>query len=254
MVALAVTLFLFAQPCLAQRTTNQELKALRKEVRSLKKGQAAIQKELEEIKNLLNPKQPSLPNVRPESAILNFEGLPFKGDKNAKLTIVEFSDYQCPFCSKHALETLPQIEKEYVKTRKVKYVFGDLPLEAIHPNAFKAAEGVRCAGDQGKYWEMHDQLFKNQSAFGFSELSLHAQAVDVDVPSFQQCLFSGKHGPGIRKAMTAGANAGIDGTPGFALGYTVPNNSEIKVLKVITGAQPYAAFKATIDNLLNSHQ
>lgn len=147
---------------------------------------------------------------------------------------------------------MPQIETEYIKTGKLKYVVRDFPLEAIHKDAFKAAEAAHCAGEQGKFWEMYTRLFANQRALGSKDLPQHAQALRLDASKFQQCLGSGKHAARIRKDLEDGQQAGITGTPGFFLGVTDPNNTKVKVLRVIKGAQPYANFKDAIDSLLSS--
>jgi protein-disulfide isomerase len=98
--------------------------------------------------------------------VLNLKGDPFKGEKNAKVTLVEFSDYQCPFCARHVRATLPPLESEYIATGKIKYVFRNFPIASIHPLAFKAHEAANCSGEQDKYWEMHDRLFANSKALG----------------------------------------------------------------------------------------
>ena len=149
---------------------------------------------------------------------------------------------------------MPQIEKEYIQTGKVKYVVRDLPLESIHKNAFKAAEAAHCAGDQGKFWEMHVGLFANQRALGLSDLANHAQALGLDMPKFQQCLESGKYAAKIRQDVADGQKAGVTGTPGFFLGVTDPNDQKVKVSRVLKGAQPYTSFKAAIDDLLSSQK
>lgn len=146
------------------------------------------------------------------------------------------------------------MEQEYIKTGKVKYVVRDFPLASIHNNAFKAAEAAHCAGEQGKYWEMHTRLFANQRALGLGDLPAHAQALRLDMPGFQQCLESGRYTGAIRQVMADGQQAGVTGTPAFLLGVTEPNNSRVKVLRVITGAQPYAAFQAAINSLLSAQQ
>lgn len=186
--------------------------------------------------------------------VLGIEGAPFKGDKGAKLTLIDFSDYQCPFCARHVRETLPQIESEYIETGKLKYAVLDFPMEAIHPDAFKAAEAARCAGEQGKFWKMHARLFANQQGLTPDKLLQHAQAIGLDVPKFQQCIDSGKCGAKIRKDLTEGQKAGVTGTPGFFLGMTNSNDSKVKILRVFKGAQPYARFKEAIDSLLSSQE
>ncbi len=149
---------------------------------------------------------------------------------------------------------MPQIESEYIKTGKVKYVVLDFPLESIHKNAFKAAEAARCAGEQGKFWEMHDRLFANQQALASNNLPQHAQALGLDVPKFQHCLDSEKYAADIRKDLAEGQKAGVTGTPGFFLGMTNPNDSKVKTLKVLKGAQPYTSFKDAIESLLSSQK
>ena len=98
----------------------------------------------------------------PNSLGLLLDGAPSIGDANARVAVVEFGDYECPYCGRHANQVLPEIVANYVNTGKVRYFFKDTPVEAIHPAAFKAAEAALCAGEQGTYWEMHDLLFKNQ--------------------------------------------------------------------------------------------
>ena len=128
-------------------------------------------------------------------------------------------------------------------------MFLDLPLESIHKLAFKAAEAANCAGDQGKYWEMHDRLFENQKAF--EPWTAHAEAVGLDVAAFEQCMISGKFAAEIRRDMGEASKVGQTGTPGFMLGRTDPNSSKIKILAAVRGARPFADFKAEIDRLLD---
>lgn len=149
---------------------------------------------------------------------------------------------------------MPQIEREYIKTGKLKYVFRDFPLEAIHKDAFKAAEAAHCAGEQGKFWEMYARLFANQRALGPIELPQYAQPLGLDVPKFQQCLESGKYASRIRKDLEDGQKAGITGTPAFLLGVTVPNDPMVKVIRVLKGAQPYTSFRDAIDSLLSAQK
>ena len=216
-----------------------------KELAALKASVAAMQKDLQEIKTLILSRPAGGP---PASVVLNLGDNETKGDPNAKLTLVEFSDYQCPFCGRHERDTNPQIQKEYVETGKVKYVFLDLPLESIHKLAFKAAEAANCAAEQGKYWEMHDRLFESQQAL--EPWAPHAEAIGLDVARFQECLDSGRQAAEVRRDMAEAQKAGISGTPGFFLAYTDPKSSSVRTVASIKGAQPFAAFKAEIDRLL----
>jgi len=124
----------------------------------------------------------------------------------------------------------------------------DLPLESIHKFAFKGAEAARCAGEQGKFWEMHDRLFANQTSL--EPAKPHAEAVGLDVAKFEGCLSAGKYAEAIRKDMAEAQKAGINGTPAFFLAYTDPTSSKVKTVARLSGAQPFAAFKAQIDQLL----
>ncbi len=147
---------------------------------------------------------------------------------------------------------MPKIEKEYIETGKVKYVFRDFPIKQLHPNAFKAAEAANCSAEQGKYWEMHARLFANQRALGPDELSGHAEALGLDLSKFQPCLANGKYTAEIRKDIADGGKAGVKGTPTFFIGLTEPNKPTIKVHKVIRGAYPYSRFRAEIESLISS--
>ena len=102
---------------------------------------------------------------------------------------------------------MPQIERDYIKTGRLKYVFRDFPIESIHKEAFKAHEAANCAGEQGKYWEIHDRLFANQRALGLKDLSGYAGALSLDLESFERCLNGGKHAAEIRKDIAAGEEA-----------------------------------------------
>jgi protein-disulfide isomerase len=125
----------------------------------------------------------------------------------------------------------------------------DFPL-ALHQNAFKASEAGLCAGDQWKFWQMHDKLFANQQALKKEDLINHAKALGLDTKRFKECLDSGKHAEEIRTRMAEGQKAGITGTPAFLLGF-IGSDGKVKAVKKIVGAQPYASFKAAIDKMLS---
>lgn len=231
--------------------TSSDVESLKKDMQALKAGQEAIQKDIQEIKKLVAARPAGAPaGEQALNAIVSTEGEPFRGKKDAKLTMIEFSEFQCPFCGRHVRETVPQLEKEYIETGKVKYVFRDLPLESIHKNAFKASEAAHCAEEQNKFWEMHDRLFANQNSLEPAMLTAHAQAVGLDTKKFQQCLDSGKYAADIRKDIGEANKIGITGTPTIVIGMTQANDPKIKVLKVIRGAQGYSTFKTAFDELL----
>jgi len=252
--------------------SGKELSDLKREIEALKNGQVSIQKDLAEIKNLLlqkelqamkdqlqgrpaqGPAQAQAPSApAPETqTMVSIDGGMSKGDKNAKLTLVEFTDFQCPFCSRHLRDTMPQIENDYIKTGKVRYVLRDFPLESIHPQAFKGHEAANCAAEQNKYWEMHEKLFANQRAMTPKDVSAYAESMGMDMGKFQSCFDSGKYAAKVRKDLNDAQKYGATGTPTFFIGLTDPKGSEIKAVRKIVGAQSYAAFKDAFDTLLGS--
>jgi protein-disulfide isomerase len=161
---------------------------------------------------------------------------PVKGPAAAPVTIVEFSDFQCPFCSR-VNPTLKQIEETYGD--KVRIVFRDYPLLQIHPQAAKAAEAASCAAEQGKFWEMHDKLFANQQKLAVADLKAHATELGLKAEEFNQCLDSGKKEAGWKKDLEEGTAYGINSTPAFFING-----------RLISGAQPFEAFKQLIDEEL----
>lgn len=158
---------------------------------------------------------------------------PAKGPANAKVTIVEFSDYQCPYCGR-VEPTVKQILSTYGD--KVRFVYRDFPLSSLHQNAQKASEASECADKQGKFWEYHDKLYQNQSALDVTSLKKYAADLKLDTTKFNQCLDSGEMTAEVQKDEQDGVTAGVDGTPSFFI------NGES-----IVGAQPFEAFKAIID-------
>jgi len=129
-------------------------------------------------------------------------------------------------------------------------VVREFPLESIHPHAFKASEAALCAGEQGKYWEMHGKLFANQRALGLADLGAHASAIGLDRAAFDGCLSSSRQAAKVRRDLADGAKAGVRGTPSFVLGTVSRDGATVTALQVIRGAQPFAAFKAAIDAAL----
>ncbi len=231
--------------CLAQ--SSDDMKTLMKEIQELKASQEAMQKDITAIKERLIPKPP--PPF--QGADISIQGDPVMGDKDAKVTMVEFTDYQCPFCGRAFQQTYPPVVAEYVKTGKLRYVIHDYPLQQLHPNAFRAAEAARCAGDQGKYWEMHDRLFGNQQALDEKGLEASAQALGLDTQQFQQCLDTGKYKAEINNEIKVGTSLGVTGTPTFFLGPTGTDPNKFRATKKIAGAFPYTAFKQAIDDIVS---
>ena len=162
---------------------------------------------------------------------------PALGAASAPVTIVEFSDFQCPFCQRVA-PTLKRVRETYGD--KVRIVWKDYPLTQIHPEAFKAGEAAHCAGEQGKFWEYHDRLFANQQALQVDSLKAYAADLGLDAAKFNSCLDSSKYGDRVREGVAQGTRLGVNSTP------TVYING-----RMLSGAHPYETFAAIIDEELS---
>jgi protein-disulfide isomerase len=249
LVALSVALLL---PAMVAAQSGDDLKALRQEIESLKAGIGAVQRDVQEIKSLLQGlRQAAAPPspITPESIEMSVANAYAKGGAGARLVLVEFSDFQCPFCGRHAKQTMPQIEREYVSTGKLLYVMRNLPLESIHPDAFRAASAAECAGDQGKYWQMHEKLFGNQQALSAGDLTRYAQETGLEPNAFKQCMERDSHAAKIRQDLTDAQAAGVNSTPTFFLGFA-EGGGKVKIVRRVQGAHPYPVFKAAIEGLL----
>ncbi len=243
----ALLFLLLPLPAVSQTAQSDDLK---KAIDSLNDTQKAILKELQDIKKVLANQQAPRPvaDALP-SAPIDISKEPFKGPANAKVALIEFSDFQCPFCGRYDKDTFPQLVKDYVDTGKIKYVWSDYPL-SFHANAQKAAEAAHCAGEQGKFWEMHDRLFADQQNIAAADLPKHAEALQLNTTMFQQCLDSGRYAADIKKDIDVANSAGISGTPSFLIG-TVQPNGTVKVTNKLVGAKSYAEFKSAIDKLVS---
>lgn len=175
------------------------------------------------------------PNVE-----ITLDGAQILGDENAPVTIIEWSDFQCPFCGRHSLQTQPSIVQNYVDAGKVKIVFKHFPLDSIHPQATPAALASECAGEQGKFWEFHDLLFENQGSLSVANYKKWAADLSLDTAKFNSCLDDQKYADKVKADLQEGLSAGIRGTPGFLV------NGQL-----VSGAQPYAVFESAIEAALN---
>ena len=175
-----------------------------------------------------------------------------EGSNDAEIVIVEYSDYQCPFCRSWFSASKSQLDKEYIETGKVQFAFKDFPL-SFHPMAQTYAEASRCAGEQDKYWELHDKIFEEQGKFGsgtvssitVDDIKSWATAFGLNAEQFNSCIDSGKYSQQVQANFNEGAQFGVSGTPSFFIGKRDGTG------QLIVGAQPYGAFKQAIDSLLS---
>ena len=225
---------------MANSKSDEEIKALRKEMQDLRK-------DVEDLKTKTIVRQ-QVPAPEPQEVVVSMNDDPVKGDLNAPVTIIEFSDFQCPFCGRFFKGAFTEIERDYIKTGKVRYVFRDFPLD-FHKQAPKASEAANCAGEQGKYWEMHDKLFENQNALMVDKLRQYAAEVGLESGPFDACLDSGKYAEEINRDVEDGKKAGVSGTPSFFIGKSQGPGKEITGKRIV-GARPYESFKQVIDQIL----
>ncbi len=225
--------------------------AMLKRLDELDLVQRRMQQQLEDIKNILQTRAPTGPRAPVDSAVnakVTIDGSATLGSADARLIVIEFADYQCPFCGQYARNTYPEIRRQFVDAGKVLYVFKNFPLEAIHPMAFRSAEAAECARDQDRFWEMHDTLFTAQNQLSPDNLRRNAEALGLDLSQFDTCVTTGQMIARVRADQTEARQLGINSTPTFLLAER-QSDGAIRVKRQVMGAIPAANF---ID-LLNSY-
>jgi protein-disulfide isomerase len=214
----------------------------------------AIINELKQIRQLLErqpqaPSQAVVPAPRPdERASTSVAGVPALGKTDAPLTMVMFTDYQCPFSRRFETQTLPEIKRQYIDTGKLRFVVRDLPLE-FHANAPKAAEATHCAGEQGKYWELRDKLSEHADKLEAKFLPEYAQQAGLNVPLFSACLESGRFTEKVKTSVTGATAQNISGTPTFVVGRM--KGDTVEGVKLV-GALPFSIFDQKLKELLRA--
>jgi protein-disulfide isomerase len=167
---------------------------------------------------------------------------------HGRAVIVEFSDFQCQYCGRHARETLPAIRRQFVETGQARYIAFHFPLDNIHPQARKAAEAAECAGRQGQFWRMHERLFVDPQALTPEQFARHAQAIGLDEDRFDSCMAGGAL-ERVRADQAEGRRLGVFGTPSFFLG-TIRDDGSLDLVRRIAGFASVATFQEEIDKLV----
>ncbi len=238
-------------PAEAEQTTGQarddlilvQLESLRNELRALRAEVGQLRKSVNEIhRAAVRPKAPPSPTT------VRLDGDAVMGSPDAKVAIVEFSDFQCPYCLRFHSNTFPQLRENYIDTGKVQYIFRDFPLKQIHPKAVAAAVAANCSGLQGKYWEMHHGLYINQRRLGPELYNELATSTGLDLAAFQACMEDPEQVKEVEKDLAYGQSVGIRGTPHYFVGRI--EGDQVVDVKPLSGAQPYQAFANIIDPLL----
>lgn len=168
------------------------------------------------------------------------------GSEDAPVTIVEFTDFQCPFCQRFHLTAFAPLKKNYIDTGKVRFVSRDLPLDS-HPNAMQAAQAGQCAGEQGQFWPMRDRMQSNPDKLDMDHLVGFAREFKLDVDRFRSCIESGKYSEQIKNEILAARGVGAAATPSFVIGRSGPGGVEGEL---IVGAMPYAMVDQKVRALL----
>jgi protein-disulfide isomerase len=235
----------FTSACLAEGQASQN-KNYRVESGSV---QEAINKDKELINKLMQQNQPPR---QPDPVVKDVEfeitGNQVMGSRKARLIIVQFSDYTCSHCAFHTRETLPDIQKLYIDTGKLRYVIIDYPLQSDIPSV-TASEAAHCASDQGKFWEMHEEIMFNQTKI--ADIKSIASSVNLDMPDFRICMEIKKYGDMVNKNIALAEKLHIPTVPGFILGVIDPANPDkVKGISYIRGAKPFAVFQEAIEKAL----
>lgn len=232
-----------------------DARSVQEQLDELRANQERILRELEEVKTLLRAKAgsgetPSRPAEPPTPVSVNVHGEPFKGDARATVAILEYSDFDCDFCARWATTVFPKLREAYIETGKVKFFFRDLP-EPGHPEALLKARLARCAGLQGRFWEMHDLLFAERRPLAASDFTAEARAVSVDHEPLAACLRDNRMTQVIQRSTAGATRMGIRGTPTFLVGVLTDNGDVLRVKRMLIGAEEMETFQPLLDGLLS---
>ena len=171
-----------------------------------------------------------------------------EGDATAKAGMIVFSEFQCPYCARFSQQTLPALREKYVKPGLLRIAFRHFPLESIHDKAFKAAEALECANDQGKWLEMHDLLFAEPKSLEIDHLHRRAETLELDTATYRDCLSTGRSAK-VRGDMEAARQMGVSSTPTFLIGRFAADG-RLQVSKRINGAKAVEEFAGVLDGLV----
>ncbi len=190
------------------------------------------------------------PDARPPQVgdPLSLEALPTRGSADAPVAVIEYADFECPYCGAFSQRTLPAIDRDFVQTGRVEWAYASLPLQEIHPHALNAAEAAECAARQGRFWEMHDALFADQEHLDQASLVDHARRLGLNLAEFSACV-QGEGADAVRKAAASVRAAGISVTPTFLIARR-ESDGTLRLTQTVVGAVDYQAFKQALDEAL----
>jgi protein-disulfide isomerase len=187
-----------------------------------------------------------------QTETIDVTGAPALGPEGATVTLVEFSDYECPFCVRHFKQTMPQIEANFIRSGRIRYYFRDFPIDELHPEAIRAHETARCGLEQDteKYWTLHRSLFSAPGSHTKDNLEARVREAGLDLAAVQSCLATGRVTDGIRRGGDQASALGAQGTPAFFVGMRDPGSNTVRVLEAIKGAHPYQVFEEALQKAL----
>lgn len=227
-IALIVSIGALAVSGVAWFQTHREIERLRSSHRDLATEVAAMRR----------------------TPIVDVTGAPALGADEAVVTLIEFSDYECPYCVRYFQETFPQIQADYVQTGKIRYIFKDFPVDQLHPEAIRAHEAAHCAGEQNRFWELHGRLFSKAGTHTAELLEQRASEAGLNLADYRACIESRRHAELIKESVAQAVELGATGTPAFFIGMRDLATNQVRLLQAITGAQPYSTFAKALDSLI----
>jgi protein-disulfide isomerase len=207
-----------------------------------------ILNELRQIRQLLEKQSAAGPQQSGDQVIkaqVSIQGAYTMGSKDAPMTIVEFTDFQCPYCQRFHVNTFAELKRDYIDTGKVRFVSRDLPLD-FHPNAMQAAEAGRCAGEQGQFWAMRDRMNANPDKLDMGSLVSWAQDLKMNVNGFRACVEGQKYKNAIQSDIQMAQKIGANGTPSFVVGKSTPDGVDGEL---VVGAMPYQLFDEKLKSM-----
>jgi len=239
-----------------QHQTDEVSQQLILQLQEINSELKSVKLELAQVKNAVTEMHrktvgSALANGTPPPSVkqVTLDDDPMLGDTEAKYAIVEFSDYECPFCKRYSSSVFKKIKEKYIDTGKVKYVFKDFPL-AFHKNAKTAAVAANCAGKQNQYWAMHTELFENQRELGKKAFSRFAENIGLDVNKFEICQTDVAQIKEVEADFSYGSEVGVRGTPHFFIG-KVSGGKIVDVVQ-ISGARPFSDFSSKLEKMFDS--
>ena len=243
------------------QSLQDQIADLRQQVEELRVGQRQMTDLLTEIQSVLGgagrsaaPAGRRAAPTSPQASVdLDLTGVSVLGSDEAPVTIVEFSDFECPYCAQHFERVMPRIKKELVDTGKARYAFVNMPLP-MHENAFFYSEAALCAGEQGKFWEMHDLLFQEQQVMSRDSLADLGRRLGLEESGYRDCLVGRAFQKQVSDEFDLGFAAGLQATPSFYVGRTNPESNVIRGERHLRGIRSFADFERVVDQLSSNSE